>query len=322
MTSVLNRIGRTLGVLALAAGATSAVAQGTYPNRPIKLIVPFPAGGGVDLIARTVAEKLSASLGQQVVVDNRPGASGNIGAVAVAKAAPDGYTLLLATTPMTINASSLPFDAAKDFAPVSLLGSSPFVLVVNNNVAKSVKELVEQAKAKPGQFTYASTGLGTQQHLTGEMFKYIAGLDIVHAPYKGAPQALTDMVGGHVQMMFHGLPVVLPFLKSGQLRAVAVARKQRTSALPDVPTMTEAGYPGIDAGDWYGVVAPVGTPKEIVTRLNGEIVKIMNTPTVRDQLLSKGYEPASSSVGQFSEFIVAEQRKWSGVIKQSGIRIN
>lgn len=320
MTSIRNRIGMALGMLAIAACSSAALAQGEYPNRPIKIVVPFPAGGGVDLLARTVAEQLTARLGQQVIVDNRPGASGNIGASAVARSAADGYTLLLATTPMTINAGSLPFDAVKDFAPISVLGSSPFVLVVNNDVGKSVKDLVALAKAKPGQLTYASTGLGTQQHLTGEMFRRVAGIDIGHAPYKGAPQALADMVGGHIQLMFHGLPVVLPFLKSRQLRALVVARKQRTALLPDVPTMTEAGYPGIDAGDWYGVVAPAGTSKEIVVRLNSEIVKIMSMPSTREQLLSRGYEPASSTPEEFAEFMSAEQKKWSGAIKQSGIR--
>ncbi|MCY0855169.1 tripartite tricarboxylate transporter substrate binding protein [Cupriavidus sp. D39] len=325
MNFVLRRAGLFLSAIALAATVPCAWAQGGYPNKPIRIIVPWPAGGGVDSVTRTVAEKLSISLGQQVLVDNRPGATGNIGAGMGAKAAPDGYTLLVASAPMTINPSlysNLPFDTSKDFAPLSLLASSPYVLVVNPTVAKSVKELVASAKSEPGLMSYASPGPGTQQHLIGESFKEAAHINVIHAPYKGGPQALTDMVGGHIQMMFHGLPAVLPFVKSGQIRAIAVASKQRLSMLPDVPTMAEAGFPGVEASEWYGLVAPAGTPKEIVVRLSTEIAKALNMPSVRDQLVGRGYEPASSTPEQFSTFIAAEQKKWAIVVKQSGVRLD
>jgi tripartite-type tricarboxylate transporter receptor subunit TctC len=316
------RIALTAVALALTAGG--AWAQSGYPNRPVRIIVPWPAGGGVDVVTRTVAEKMSASLGQQFIVDNRPGATGNIGAGMGAKAPPDGYTLLVASAPMTINPSlqkNLPFDIGKDFAPLGLMASSPYMLVVNPSVGKSVKDLVAKAKAEPGKFSYASVGPGTQQNLVGEIFRDMARIEIVHAPYKGGPQALTDMVGGHIQMMFHGVPAVMPFVKSGQLKGVAVATRQRLPLFPDVPTMAEVGYPGIEASEWYGLVAPAGTPKEIVVLLGNEIGKALNAPGVREQLAAKGYEPASNSnPEQFSAFIAAEQKKWALAVKQSGFR--
>ncbi len=325
MKSVLNRFGRTLGAIALAACAAGALAQGGYPNRPIRIIVPWPAGGGVDAVTRTVAEKMTASLGQQVVVDNRPGATGNIGAGMGAKAAPDGYTLLVASAPMAINASlhkNLPFDMGKDFAPLGLMASSPYMLVIHPSVGGSVKDLVARAKAEPGKLSYASVGPGTQQNVITEVFKETAHINVVHAPYKGGPQALTDMVGGHIQMMFHGVPAVMPFVKGGQLKGIAVASRQRLPLFPDVPTMAEAGFPGIEASEWYGLVAPAGTPKEIVALLSKEIDKALNAPGVRQQLLSRGYEPASqSSPDQFATFMAAEQKKWALAIKQTGFRL-
>ncbi|RDK06559.1 tripartite tricarboxylate transporter substrate binding protein [Cupriavidus lacunae] len=326
MKSVLNRLGRTLGAIALAACATGALAQSGYPNRPIRIIVPWPAGGGVDAVTRTVAEKMTASLGQQVVVDNRPGATGNIGAGMGAKAAPDGYTLLVASAPMAINASlhkSLPFDMGKDFAPLGLMASSPYMLVVNPSVGGSVQDLVARARAEPGKLSYASPGPGTQQNVITEVFRETAHINIVHAPYKGAPQALTDLVGGHIHLMFHGVPAVMPFVKGGQLKGIAVASKQRLPLFPDVPTMAEAGFPGIEASEWYGLVAPAGTPKAIVTLLGKEIEKALNAPGVRQQLVSKGYEPASqSSPDQFASFMAAEQKKWALAIKQTGFRLD
>ncbi|QBY51626.1 tripartite tricarboxylate transporter substrate binding protein [Cupriavidus oxalaticus] len=333
MKTVLNRFGRALGAIALAtsfgapfaACATGALAQGGYPNRPIRIIVPWPAGGGVDAVTRTVAEKMSASLGQQVIVDNRPGATGNIGAGMGAKAAPDGYTLLVASAPMAINASlhkNLPFDLGKDFAPLGLMASSPYMLVVNPSVAGSVKELVARARAEPGKLSYASVGPGTQQNVVSEVFKENAQINVVHAPYKGGPQALTDMVGGHIHMMFHGVPAVMPFVKGGQLKAIAVASKQRLPLFPDVPTMAESGFPGIEASEWYGLVAPAGTPKEIVALLGKEIDKALNAPGVRQQLASKGYDPAAPGTpDQFASFMAAEQKKWALAIKQTGFRL-
>ncbi|UIF84567.1 tripartite tricarboxylate transporter substrate binding protein [Cupriavidus sp. UYPR2.512] len=325
MKSGLHRAGRTLGAIALAACAASALAQGGYPNHPVRIIVPWPAGGGVDTVTRTVAEKLTASLGQQFVVDNRPGATGNIGAGAASKATPDGYTLLVASAPMAINASlqkNLPFDLGKDFAPLGLMASSPYMLVVNPSVAGTVKELVARAKAEPGKLSYASVGPGTQQNVVSEVFKDMARVDIVHAPYKGGPQALTDMVGGHIHMMFHGVPAVMPFVKGGQLKGIAVASKERLPLFPEIPTMAEAGFPGIEASEWYGLVAPAGTPKDIVALLGKEIEKALNAPGVRQQLASKGYEPASSSSpDRFATFMAAEQKKWALAIKQTGFRL-
>ncbi|UUZ67331.1 tripartite tricarboxylate transporter substrate binding protein [Polaromonas sp. P1(28)-13] len=323
MNFVLRRAGYFLSAIALAATVPCAWAQGGYPNRPIRIIVPWPAGGSVDVATRVVAEKLSVSLGQPVMVDNRAGASGNIGATAGAKAVPDGYTLLVATTPMLINQSlygGLPFDPAKSFTAVSLLVNVNYVLVANPTVANSVKELVVQAKARPGQISYASSGPGTQLHLHGEAFKQKAGIDIVHVPYKGAPPALADMIGGHVQMMFPGFPVVQPLLKTGQLKALAVVGKRRLALLPDVPTMAEAGFPGMDSVEWYGVVAPAGTPRDIVARLNSEIVKTLNMPDVHTLLASKGYEPASSTPEQFSALIKSEQVSWASFVKQMNRR--
>lgn len=323
MNFVLRSAGYFLSAIALAASVPCAWAQGGYPNRPIRIIVPWPAGGAVDVATRVVAEKLSVSLGQPVVVDNRAGASGNIGATAGAKAAPDGYTLLVATTPMLINQSlygGLPFDPVKSFTAVSLLVNLNYVLVANPTVANSVKELVVQAKARPGQISYASSGPGTQLHLLGEAFKQKAGIDIVHVPYKGAPPALADMIGGHVQMMFPGFPVVQPLLKAGQLKALAVVGKRRLALLPDVPTMAEAGFPGMDSVEWYGVVAPAGTPRDIVARLNSEIVKTLNMPDVHMLLASKGYEPASSTPEQFSALIESEQVSWASFVKQMNRR--
>jgi tripartite-type tricarboxylate transporter receptor subunit TctC len=314
-----------LFAIALAAALPGAWAQPSYPNQPIHVIVPWPAGGSVDLATRIVAEKLSKRLGQQVIVDNRPGAGGNIGAAAGAKAPPDGYTLLIATTPMVINRSlyaNLPFDATKDFAPVSTLVNLNYVLVVNAKTAGSVKELVAQAKARPGQLSYASSGPGTQLHLLGETFKKQAGIDIVHVPYKGAPPALVDMLGGQVEMMFPGYPVVKPLLESGQLKPLAVVGRHRLASLPDVPTMAEAGYPGIDSVEWYGVVAPAKTPEAIVSRLNKEIVAILDMPDVRKVLAEKGFEPASSTPQQFGAQIASEQLKWASVVRRMNLRLD
>ena len=324
MLHYARRAGIALTAAALALTACGAWAQAGYPNRPIRIIVPWPAGGGVDVVTRTVAEKMSVRLGQQVIIDNRPGATGNIGAGMGAKAAPDGYTLLVASAPMTINPSlqrNLPFDLGRDFTPLGLMASSPYMLVVNPSVGKSVKDLVASARAEPGRISYASPGPGTQQNIVGEVFKDMAHIDIIHAPYKGGPQALTDMVGGHIQMMFHGVPAVMPFVKSGQIKGVAVATKQRLPLFPDIPTMAEAGYPGIEASEWYGLVAPAGTPKDIVVVLGNEIGKALNAPGVREQLIAKGYEPASNSnPEQFGAFMAAEQKKWALAIKQSGVR--
>ncbi|MEO5738685.1 MAG: tripartite tricarboxylate transporter substrate binding protein [Variovorax sp.] len=293
-----------------------------YPNRPIRIIVPWPAGGSVDAITRALSARLSAQLGQQVIVDNRAGASGNIGAAAGATAAPDGYTLLVATTPMVISASlqsGLRFNVATEFAAIGLITTVPNVLVVGPEGPASVKDLIAQAKAAPGRVRFASSGPGTQLHLVGESFKRAAGIDLVHVPYKGGPPALTDLLGGHVQMMFPGIPAVLPYLRARQLKPLAVTSRQRLRLLPEVPTMAEAGFPTVEAVDWYGIVAPAGTPKDIVARLNVEIVKALGAQDLHDELLAKGFLPATSTPEQFATLMESDRRKWATVIRQAGI---
>ena len=319
------RTGRALGGLALAACATSALANGAYPDHPIHVIVPWPAGGSVDIATRLIANQAAIRLGQPIVVENRPGAAGSIGAAAAAKSAPDGYTLLVATTPMIINRTlqpDLPVELSRDFRPVSLLVNLNYVMVVNPAVASSVQDLIAKAKAQPGRISYASSGPGTQLHLIGEAFKKQAQIDITHVPYKGAPPALADMVGGHIQLMFPGFPVAEPLLKSGQLKALAVVGRHRLPGLPDVPTLAEAGVPNMDSNEWYGIVAPAGTPENIVGRLNSEIVKAIGTPLVQQQLASHGFEPASSTPQAFADLIQAEQRKWPALVRQAGLRVD
>ncbi|RZL91684.1 MAG: tripartite tricarboxylate transporter substrate binding protein [Variovorax sp.] len=311
--------------LCLAVAGAGACAQDVYPQHAVKLVVPWPAGGSVDIAARVIAEQLSVNLRQPVIVDNRPGAAGNIGAAAVAKSARDGYTLLMATTPMIINRSlysNVPFDLSRDFTPISQLVTLNYVLVVNPSVANSVQALIAKAKSNPGQISYASSGPGTQLHLIGEGFNRQAGIDIVHVPYKGAPPALADLVGGHVHLMFPGLPVVDPLLKSGQLKALAVVSKRRLALLPNVPTLAEAGVPNLDFTEWYGLVAPAGTPDRIVSKLNSEITKILQMPEVRQRLASRGFDPAGGTPQAFAELIQEEQKKWAATVAQSGVRVD
>ncbi|MGD9942114.1 MAG: Bug family tripartite tricarboxylate transporter substrate binding protein [Burkholderiaceae bacterium] len=330
MTTIRNRWVRVLAAFALlscagAASAQSGSAQGSFPNRPLKIIVPWQVGGGPDTVTRILAERMSASLGQPVVVENKPGAAGNIGATQGAKASADGYTLLVNSAPMVLNHlldKSLSFDPIKDFAPLGLMASSPYVLAANGNFAGSVGELVTRAKSNPGKYSYASVGPGTQQNIVGEVFKSMAGVDLTHVPYKGAPQALTDMVGGTVHMMFHGVPVVLPMIKSGQLKGIAVATKARLPLLPEVPTLAEAGFPGIEAAEWYGLVVPAGTPKPIVDLLGKELGKALDAPGIREQLIAKGFEPAASVPPEvFGAFIASEHKRWAQAIEKTGFRL-
>jgi tripartite-type tricarboxylate transporter receptor subunit TctC len=311
-------------LLSLAAAAASAEA---YPTKLIRMIVPFPAGGTTDILARSVGQKLSEALGQQVIIDNRPGAGGNIGSDMVAKAAPDGYTLLMGTVGThAINSSlyaKMPFDHIKDFAPITLVAAVPNVLVVNPAVeAKSVQELIALAKAKPGQLSFASSGNGTSIHLSGELFKTMAGVDMLHVPYKGSAPALTDLIGGQVNLMFDNLPSSLAHIKAGKLRALAVTSSKRSAALPDVPTIAEAGLPGFEASSWFGVFAPAGTAKEIVTRLNMEIVKALNSPELKERLAAQGAEAVGNSPEQFAAHIKSETAKWAKVVKASGATVD
>jgi tripartite-type tricarboxylate transporter receptor subunit TctC len=298
-----------------------------YPNRPIKLIAPYPAGGGVDSVARLLGEKLSARLNQAIVIDNKPGAAGTIGADALAKSSADGYTLMLGSiTDYAIAPhvhKSLAFDLRKDFAPIAELGYGTVVLVVNADfAARNVKELIAVAKAKPGDLSFASSGLGGLQHLNGEMFKQMAGVDLVHVPYKGSTQLLPDLLAGRVPMAFDSLPPHLPHIKSGKVRALAVASAARSSAIPDVPTMAEAGIPGYESATNYTLFAPAGTSKDIVSMLNKEVNLILKTPEVREKLTSLGITITGGTVDSVEKRIPAEIDKWNRVVKSGNLKFD
>lgn len=319
-----------LVVCALMASAVPGVmfpqkAAANYPVKPVRFIVSFPPGGGGDILARVVGQKLAESWGQQVVIDNRGGANGIIGSDIAAKAAPNGYTLLLGNIgPIAVNASlyaKLPYDPVKDFSPVVLLAITQNILVVHPSVpVKSVKELIDLAKSKPAQLKFATAGNGSLAHLAGELFKVKAGIDAVHIPYKGGVLAVIALLGGDVEMSFASVPTAVPHVKVGKLRALAVANPKRSSLAPDLPTMAEAGVPGVEASAWNGVLVPDRTPKEIVSKLHTEFVKILQMPDTRAILSSQGFEVTDSTPEQFAAFIRAEITKWAKVIKDSGIR--
>jgi len=296
-----------------------------YPSRPIRLVVPFPPGGPTDVLARIAATRLAGRLGQPVIIDNKPGASGMIGADAVAKAVPDGYTLLANASIHVINPSLYAkprYDALADFAAISNLADVPLVLGVHPKVpARSVKELVALAKSSSTPLAFASAGNATSQHLSGEAFKIAAGIDMLHVPYKGSAPALTDLVGGQVQLMFDSLPSSMPFIKSGAIRPLAVTTPRRSSALPDVPTVAESGYPGFSISTWYGMWAPSATPTPVVEHLSREIAAIVRLPEVREQFASLGAEPIGNTPKEFAAFAKAELSKWAGIVKQSGAKV-
>ena len=311
---------------ALCLGYGCAFAQ-AYPTRPIRLILPFPAGGPSDIVARTFGAKLGEVLGQQVVPDNRGGASGMIGAELAARAAPDGYTIFLgAIGALALNPNlyeKLPYDAARDFQPVSQLTSSPYILLVTPSLpAKSVKELVALAKSKPGQLNFASGGMGTGNHLSGELLKLTAGVNITHIPYKGASAAVGDVIAGNVQMLFINVLPALPHVKSGRTRALAITSGRRSQAAPDVPTFGESGFPAVENGSWHGIVVPARVPADIVKRLHGELAKIARLPEVKDRLEAQGAEVVVSTPGEFAAFIVTERARWGKVIKTVGIKVD
>ncbi|HSF57914.1 MAG TPA: tripartite tricarboxylate transporter substrate binding protein [Candidatus Binatia bacterium] len=309
-------------LLFIAAGG--ALAQ-NYPTKPITMIVPFPPGGTTDILARTVGQKLTEAWGQQTVVDNRPGAGATLGAGLAAKASPDGYTVLMGAVHHTIAPGvykKLPYDFQKDFAPITIVAEVPNVLVVNPSLpAKTVKELIAHAKANPGKLTYGSNGLGTAHHVIGENFKLQAGVDIVHVPYKGSGPAVTDLLGGQISMMFDTVTSALPHIKAGKLRPLAVTTAKRSTALPDVPTLAEAALPGFDIGSWFGVLAPVKTPKEITAKLNAEIVKILNMPDVKNRLLEIGAEPVGNTPEQMAARIKEETVKFAQIAKQANVTL-
>jgi tripartite-type tricarboxylate transporter receptor subunit TctC len=316
-----------LSLLLLVATAIFApCAAQTYPDRPVRFVVPWAAGGGTDIFARVIAEKLHQSMGQPFVVENRAGASGNIGAAFVARATPDGYTIMLATITLATNPAlykNMEFDATKDFVPITLIAGVPHMLVVNPSVpAKNVKELIALAKQKPGKLNYSSAGIGSPFHIAAELFKETADVNIVHVPYKGGAPAILDAVGGQVDMSFANLVAVLPMVKSGQLRALAVTSAKRSSAAPDVPTMAEAGLPGYDFSSWFGVLAPAGTPHDIVVKLNKEIIKALKDPDVEKQLTEQGADLIASTPEEFDSYLKSETTKWGKVIRAAGIQPN
>lgn len=298
----------------------------SFPNKPIKVLVPFPAGGTVDFFARTLAPKLSEALGQAVLVENRPGAGGNIATEAVAKATPDGYTLLMGSEIVAINTSlysKLNYDPLKDLAPIVLVGTVPNILIVNPAVpANNVKELIALGKTKSANLSYASTGQGTSTHLSTELFKNMTGMEAVHVPYKGGPPAIADLLGGQVNMMFINMPTGIAHVRSGKVKILAVSSKKRVAQLPDVPTVEEAGVKGFVTYAWSGLFAPAGTPREVVTRLNNEVVKLLKLPAIREQLAGQGAEAVGDTPEEFGLFMRNEVAQWAHMVRTSGARVD
>ena len=311
----------------LALTPQSGAAQ-NYPEKPIRFIVPYAAGGTTDLLSRAIAQKLAEAIGQPVVPDNRPGAGGNVGAEIAAKSPPDGYTMLMApVSPMAINVtlygSKLSFNPEKDFAPVTLVAKVPLVLVVHPSVpVKNLQELIALAKSKPGQLNYGSAGNGSSNHLVGEMFKTAAGIEMVHIPFRGGGPGMMALLGGQIDLLVGQVPTVATMVNSGRLRAIAVSGAKRSPALPEVPTMAEAGLPGFDATAWYSIAVPAGTPKSIITRLHAELVKILKSPDIRERLISEGADVETSAPEELAAFIRTEIPKWAKAVKDSGSKID
>ena len=319
------RLAALFAACGLLAAPQLAQAQ-SYPARPIRLIVPFGPGSTVDIMARALSQPLLEQTGQSIVVDNKPGAGGTLGVDAIAKAPKDGYTIGIGTTgPLTINPAlqaKMPFDTLTDLAPVSLVATGPNAVLVHPQVpAKNVKELIAYARANPGALNFASSGVGSTNHLAGELFKSVAGIQMVHVPYKGNGEALADLLAGRVQVLFSGLPPVISQVQAGRARAIAIAGPARAASLPDVPTVAEAGLPGAEVLVWYGVLAPAGTPKEILTRLQGEVAKAMARPDIRARFTEAGSDPVSSTPEEFSRMIRADLAKWKQVINTANIKV-
>jgi len=314
-----------LACLAAAAAtfASGAIAQ-SYPAKSVRLVVPYAPGGAVDIIARATAQELAKRLGQQIIVDNRTGAGGNIASDTVAKALPDGYTLLMASPANTINSSlytNMPYDPLRDLVAIALIGSVPSVMVANPSLpVQDIRQLIALAKAKPGALTYGSGGSGTTEHLAGEMFKSFAGIDLLHVPYKGGAQVMIDLMGGQVALMFSNQLGVLPHIKAGKLKALGVASAERSAALPDVPTFAEAGFPDFKVSVWWGVMGPAGMPKEIVNQLNREIVAGLSSPEMKGRLQAMSAQPIGGTPEQFAAFFAAETKRWAPIVKASGAK--
>ena len=310
-------------VFVVAAGATPVFAQ-NYPTKPVRFILPFPAGGPTDILGRIIGQKLAVQLGQPVVPENRPGAGGNVGTEYGAKQPADGYTIVLASPSLSISPSlykKLAYDPIKDFTSISLVAQIPNVLLVHPSVpVKTLMDLVKLAKANPGKLNFGSGGLGTSNHLGSELFKSLAGLNIVHIPYKGSNEAMVGMMGGHVDMVVIGVPPTLPHIKAGRVRPLAVLAAQRMPYLPDVPTSREAGIPNYEVTTWYDLIVPVGTPRDIVARLNAEWIKLAEMPDTRERMQAAGFEPMSSTPEQAAEFVKAEVVRWAKVIKDANLK--
>ena len=316
-----------LPAFALLACTTAYAATPTteYPSRPVRIVVPWVAGGGTDIVARILVPRLTNALGQQVLVDNRPGANGIVGSEVAAKATPDGHTVVLQAVEHVVNASTyakLPYDTIKDFTPIGLVASHSLVLIVPaSSPAKSVKELIAVAKARPGQLNFGSWGEGSLAHLSSELLKKTAGIEMTHVPYKGVPQAITDILGGRLPLMFSTMPAGLPTIKQGTTRPLAVTSRSREPLLPDVPTMIESGYAGFEVLSWRALYAPAGTPKPIIARLNGELVKVLEMPDVKSSIAAAGFGPMKSTPEELDAFGKAELAKWAQVAKSAGVRI-
>jgi tripartite-type tricarboxylate transporter receptor subunit TctC len=320
-----NTLASTTATLCLMLATASAHAQ-TWPSKPIRFIVPFPPGGATDVLTRTMAPKLGEGLGQQVIVDNRPGAGGMIGVELVAKSPPDGYALVLSTVgPVSINPTlyaKMPFDPVKDLAPVTLAGDIFNVLIVHPTLpAQSVKALIALARSRPGQLNYGSSGIGAADHLSGELFQVMTKVKMVHVPYKGGPLAIVDLISGNLQLMFSTVPTAIGLIKAGKVNALAITNTRRFPLLPEVPTVAEAGIPGFAVNNWCGVLVAAGTPPDTITRLNAEVVKVLGLPDVRQRLLETGIDAVSNTPQQFAAYIREETAKWASVIRSANVKV-
>ena len=312
-------------LIALTLFAGNLLAQDNYPSRPLKLILPFPPGGGTDILGRQIAEKLGERLGQPVVAENRGGAGGNVGAEAAAHSAPDGYTIVLVAPSLAISPtlySKLNYDAVKDLQPITLVATIPNVIVTQPDFAPSLEAFIARVKAKPGEYNFGSGGPGTSNHLGAELFNITTGTKLVHVPYKGVNLAMKDVLAGRIQMVIIGLPAALPPLRAGKLRALAVISPHRLDLVPDVPTVAEAGLPGFDVTTWYGILTPSGTPRPIVDRLNRELVAIMNAPDMKERLAKQGTEVRTTAPDEFAAYLKSEIAKWGDVIRKAGLHAN
>jgi tripartite-type tricarboxylate transporter receptor subunit TctC len=316
----------TAAAAVLCAAAGAAHAQDKYPVKPVRVIVGFAPGGAADIPARLVAQRLSETLAQSVIVENRPGADGILAADVVAKAAPDGYTIAYVTAGHAMNsilhAKTLPYHPVNDFTPISLVASGPLTLVVNRSMpVKNLKELIALARAQPGKLNYASAGSGGTMHLAGELLRQMASVEIVHVPYKGGGPALTDVLAGQIELTFVGAPASMPYIRSGRLKVLAVSTAKRSAALPDVPTVAELGYPGYEVATWYGVLGPSKLSWSVTSRLSGEIAKVVAAPEMREKLIALGIESVGSTPGQFAEHLKSEIGRWTPVIHKAGLKV-